>query len=134
MYELKPAEIRYSQESISRKFRNGNTLEETIEKLKNGILKPRHFPTIEVFPMDRNFYTINNRRLYCFKTAQIEYVPVQIIEQKQVDPRKLTTNNDGISIRVRMSPLPERYLHKILIQVKLSAQDLLEYALGKSAF
>ena len=58
-------EIRYSQNSISRTFSNGQSIRDAIEGLRDGWLIPDDFPRIHVFWDDDLYAHVskNNRRL-----------------------------------------------------------------------
>lgn len=55
--------------------------------------------------IERNgkIYTLDNRRLYCFKEAGLESIPVIFasLEEELKEAFKFSTKNDGISIQVR---------------------------------
>src|SRR6218665_348628 len=69
--DLRPTEIRYSQDSISHKFRDGNFLTSTFAQLISGKLKVESLLKIEYIGKDGNFYvTSGNRRLFLYKHLQ----------------------------------------------------------------
>jgi len=65
--ELLPSQVDFSQSTINSTFRNGNTLEATLEQLKNGEIEMKDFPPIRVVRRDGKIYTLDNRRLWLFK-------------------------------------------------------------------
>jgi len=98
---LDPSQIRYCQDSISNRFQCGRRIRETRDKLVHGIESVDDIPTIRVFPWNGEWYTEDNRRLWAFKGANLRSVPVKMIEFSRVRREKLTTTNNGRSIRVR---------------------------------
>ncbi|ETO17551.1 hypothetical protein RFI_19772 [Reticulomyxa filosa] len=72
---MKTSEIRFTQDSISDSFSNGVPIEWTIYMLKTKQVSPKELPLIRIGLMDGKYWkTIDNRRLYCFKMANIEQV------------------------------------------------------------
>ncbi|MBO9507712.1 MULTISPECIES: hypothetical protein [Thalassospira] len=111
---IDPDEVRFSQDSISRNFSDGQTVQSLIDGLNNGTVTAADVPPIRLVKVDpsqavRNgghvvaagVYTLDNRRLYAFKQAGVN------IRCTKVDPIpndqrfKFTTDNDGTAIVVR---------------------------------
>ena len=94
--------IRFSQDSIKKEFKDGTTLQTTIDGLRNGSIKPSDITPIRVFEKDGLLYTLDNRRLYAAQQAgvKINYVWATEAEIKN-EIWKFTTKNYGTSIRVR---------------------------------
>ncbi|XP_036369008.1 uncharacterized protein LOC118767837 isoform X1 [Octopus sinensis] len=102
--ELSPDEIRYSQDSISNTFHNGETLEKVISTIIGGETMPDNMTKTAVFKEYGKYYACDNRKLYVLKEVQRRSKPNFKIEAKVVRPRdksKFTTKNDGASIRIR---------------------------------
>eukprot|EP00106_Octopus_bimaculoides_P020423 XP_014787865.1 PREDICTED: uncharacterized protein LOC106881861 [Octopus bimaculoides] len=103
--QLSPSDIRYTQDSIGSRFRNGITLSRTISDLVKGTITPDSFPTITVYQKDGKYYSYDNRRLYVFKELQRRSQPDLKIKvcltSAALSPLKFTTHNDGQSIMVR---------------------------------
>lgn len=97
-----PLRIRYTQDSINRYFNDGIPVEETIADLKSGKLKSYQLPPIYIFELDGNYYSLDNRRLYCCKRAgvNIKYrkADLRLINRKS---DHFTTKDEGLTIRVR---------------------------------
>ena len=71
---LNPQEIHYTQNSISNKFSGaykGQCVDDLIDGLISGKISPMDIPAIQVFEYQGKIYSINNRRLFAFKTANI---------------------------------------------------------------
>jgi hypothetical protein len=103
---IDPSTIRFTQNSISNLFRNGNSVTETIARLRSGAIAAESFPRIRVFEQNGLLWTLDNRRLYVFQQAglPIRTVPATAEEIASELPRKFTTINDGLSIIVRGIP------------------------------
>lgn len=100
--EISPSEIRYSQDTMRSRFRNGNPIEETLINLLSGKITVDDIPRISVAEKDGKYYSMDNRRLYVFKRFEEEKVTkikIKCIETG-MDPGKFTTTNDGTSIRI----------------------------------
>ncbi|MEL6864455.1 MAG: polymorphic toxin-type HINT domain-containing protein, partial [Bacteroidota bacterium] len=69
--KIDPKEVRFSQNSISSKFKDGGDLDGFIEGLKNGKISPDDIPAIRIVKKDGLIYTLDNRRLYSFQKAGI---------------------------------------------------------------
>lgn len=103
--ELSPSEIRYSQSTISSRFRNGNPIEETLRKLLSQKITVDNIPRISVAKKDGKYYSMDNRRLYVFKRFEEKKgtkIKIECIETG-MQPGKFTTKNDGRSIRINES-------------------------------
>jgi len=98
---MNPADISYTQDSISNKFQCGRLVKRTMEMLASKALDILAIPEIRVFQWNGQWHSEDNRRLWAFKTAGLTSVPVQVVQMGSVDPRKFTTENRGASIRMR---------------------------------
>uniref|UniRef100_A0A0L8FR60 Uncharacterized protein n=1 Tax=Octopus bimaculoides TaxID=37653 RepID=A0A0L8FR60_OCTBM len=100
---LSPKEIRYTQDSISSCFQNGNEIQDLISEIIRGQTTTHEIRTIRVFDKDGKYYSLDNRRLYVFKEVQ------RLIKSaKFEDKDKFTTRNNGLSIQVRKSKTANR--------------------------
>ena len=104
--ELSPSDIRFMQDSISRRFRNGNSVNGTIRKIFKGEWSVHCLPQIRVVNLNGCYFSFDNRRLYVYKVLQhhgfLETVQVNVAPISQFQRRKLTTRNAGMSVTVRM--------------------------------
>ncbi|WP_433958695.1 hypothetical protein [Cytobacillus horneckiae] len=97
-------EIRYTQDSIKKSFKDGGTVDDLATGLKDGSINKNDIPAIRVFQhTDGNIYSLDNRRLYAFKQAGID--PPQVgapsdLVKDQIE-WKMSTKNNGTSIRLR---------------------------------
>jgi hypothetical protein len=99
---LNPQRIRFSQASIKATFRDGTSLNDLAEELQSGRLHPHDVPAIRIFERDGKLFTLDNRRLEAFRRAGVD-VPVRMatLQEMAEESWKLTTHNDGVSIRIR---------------------------------
>ncbi|CAE7208238.1 unnamed protein product [Symbiodinium pilosum] len=98
---MDPRTIRYSQESISPKFAGGKDVRTTSKELREGAISVSDVPPIHVFRWNGKWHSSDNRRLWTFKDAGVESVPVIYIDKEQVQHSKLTTKDHGQSIKFR---------------------------------
>ncbi len=97
-----PNKIRFTQDSISSVFKNGNTLESTVNGLKSGKISPTDFPPIRIFEKGGEMYSLDNRRLNVFQRAGMDIPTVRATPQEIMkDGWKFTTQNDGKSIIIK---------------------------------
>jgi hypothetical protein len=97
-----PSTIRFTQSSVSATFKDGQTVQETIDALRSGKLSPNDLPPIRVFEKDGLNYTLDNRRLFAAGQAG---VPVKTIpataEEVAKESWKFTTPNNGTIVCVK---------------------------------
>ncbi|MGI5473311.1 hypothetical protein [Streptomyces sp. CA-132043] len=99
---MNPDRIRYTQDSIARKYKDGRTVDDTIEELKSGKVVADDIPSIRIFEEEGKIYSLDNRRLYAFKKAGVPVrfkraTPAEVSRERW----KFKTPNDGTSIKVR---------------------------------
>ena len=104
---LKPSEIFYSQDSICKKFNNGDTIYSTLNECRDNLLQVDSIPNIRVCPKNGRWYTLDNRRLWGFKRLEeegrITDIEVDTVGSGLLTAEKFTTENGGVSIRIRSS-------------------------------
>lgn len=102
---IHPKRIRFSQESIRRKFKCGRLISHTLWELKKCRITPYDIPIITVFRINNNWYTSDNRRLWVYqemgKWDEDFEIPVKIIKSFKVLPKTITSENGGINVRLR---------------------------------
>merc|ERR1712098_344278 len=95
--------IRWTQVSINNRFGNSLPFEWTIAKLRSGEIIPRELPLIRVAKFKGKYRSVDNRRLYCYKTAGIQRIPVVVIKEdrkmKQLFEKNKSKNN-GTAVRI----------------------------------
>jgi hypothetical protein len=99
---LNPQNIRFSQASMKVTFRDGTSINDLVEGLRSGRIRPHDVPAIRIFERDGKLFTLDNRRLEAFRRAGVD-VPVRMATPQEIaeESWKLTTHNDGVSIRIR---------------------------------
>ena len=104
---LKPSEIFYSQDSISNKFNNGDTIDSTLNECRYNSFKVALIPNIRVCQKNGRWYTLDNRRLWIFKRLEeegrITDIEVDTVSSGLLTAEKFTTKNGGVSVRIRIS-------------------------------
>ncbi|GGK37130.1 putative T7SS-secreted protein [Nocardia camponoti] len=97
-----PSTVRFTQDSISQNFRNGDSVFSLADALRSGRVLPGEVPAIRVFERDGNVFSLDNRRLAAFQMAGVE-VPVVPATAAEVarDAFKMTSKTDGQNIRIR---------------------------------
>jgi filamentous hemagglutinin len=97
-----PKDIRFTQDSVSNTFKDGRTLQATIDGLKTGKISPDDLPPIRVFEKDGVIYSLDNRRLLAASQAG---VPIKIVPATPAEIAKegwkMTTPNNGSIICIR---------------------------------
>ncbi|MDQ0473929.1 RHS repeat-associated core domain-containing protein [Labrys wisconsinensis] len=97
-----PATVRFTQDSVSPRFKNGESVLDLAEKLKSGAISPVDLPAIRVFSKDNLAYTLDNRRLVA---TSIAGVPVKITPASPQEiireAYKMTTRNNGCIVCLR---------------------------------
>ncbi len=99
---MDPHQIRFSQDSIKGTFKDGRSVDDLAEGLRNGTVRPEDVPAIRIVDRDGVKYTLDNRRLAAFQQADMN-VPARMATPQEVarDAFKFTTKNEGTSIRIR---------------------------------
>ncbi|MGP3960719.1 polymorphic toxin-type HINT domain-containing protein [Nonomuraea sp. 3N208] len=102
--EIDPNEVRFTQDSVSRLFKSGHSVEETRDALRNGTLSPHDLDPIRLVERDGKRYTLDNRRLVAFQQAGLDSVPYRMATPAEIRRewrKKFTTETDGVGIQVR---------------------------------
>jgi hypothetical protein len=99
---IDPNEVRFSQRSVSYRFRDGRTIDQLAEGLRIGAVKPAEVPPIRLVARGGRWFTLDNRRLEAFRRAGVE-VPFREATAAEVAAEgwKFTTTNEGVSVVVR---------------------------------
>jgi hypothetical protein len=75
-----PNEIKFINNSISQKFKDGSTIHDLLRQLRNGTTDVSEIPIIRVVDLDQDgLWSLDNRRLWAFKKASLESIPVKIV-------------------------------------------------------
>lgn len=100
---LSPFSVLFTQNTIYSTFTDGGKIEDTIRELVDGETKPNDIPYIRVREHDGNWYTLDNRRLYCFQQAKVEVIKCENVTHIQHPWEFFSKNqntNGGRSVRV----------------------------------
>lgn len=99
---LNPQDIHYSQPSIAAVFQDGRSIFNTLNRLRSGALTSDEIETIKVFKTRNQWWSADNRRLWCFREAGLALIVVKIAK-KRVAQQKFwfAQVNDGESIEIR---------------------------------
>jgi hypothetical protein len=100
-----PNEVRFSQHSISYRFRDGGTIDDLAEGLRTGQIRPEDVPPLRLLEKDGRYFTLDNRRLEAFRRAGAK-IPWRMATPEEVaaESWKFTTTNGGVTVRVRGEP------------------------------
>jgi len=102
---MKPSDIFFTQDSISQFFQDFKIVSQTEDALYCRKLSSHRIPPIHVFGWDGGgewrIHTEDNRRLYAYKEAGLQSVPVKFTTRKDVNRTKFSTKNGGKQVRVR---------------------------------
>ena len=100
--ELQPSKIRFMHHSINPKFRNRRSLEDTINKIQQGLMSVNDLPTIRVVRKNGFYYAFDNRRLYVYRVLEyrgrLNRIKVNLAPLSQYQPRRFSTSNNGESV------------------------------------
>jgi hypothetical protein len=70
---IDPSDIYFTHSKIRHRFSGcGKTIEETLTELRTGVTKIEAIPKITVYYNGSDYFTQNNRRLYCYKVCKSE--------------------------------------------------------------
>lgn len=99
---MDPNTIRFSQDSISFRMKDGSTISQLAEDLKAGRIRPDEVPPLRLVEREGRLYTLDNRRLEAFRRAGVA-IPYRMATEEEiaVESWKFTTKTDGMIVRVR---------------------------------
>src|SRR5437660_115383 len=99
---MDPHSIRFSQSSISNRFRDGGTIDDLAAGLRSGSIRPEDVPPLRLIEREGCYFTLDNRRLEAFRRANAA-IPWRLATPEEVaaESWKFTTTNEGVSVRVR---------------------------------
>jgi hypothetical protein len=102
---IDPFKVRFSQRGVSWRFKDGGTIGELAEGLRDGSVRPESIPPIRLVEKDDMLYTLDNRRLEAFRRAGID-VPYRMATQAEINAEqwKFDTDAAGTTVKVRGEP------------------------------
>ena len=110
---MKPHDVRFTHGSISFCFRNGQSIDYTIQQIIGKQISVEELPPIEVVHHDGSWYSLSNRRLFVLRVLAskhlLDLIPVTAhsFNNHRVQSRKegktkwersFSTPNDGVSV------------------------------------
>lgn len=105
--KIDPSNVKFSQGSISKNFKDGGSVEDLTKGLKDGSISPDDIPAIRVVEKDGKIFTLDNRRLKAFQDAGVEINYKKLDEIPKNEQFKFKDYNsgktDGSSVIVRGS-------------------------------
>eukprot|EP01084_Bolivina_argentea_P056118 102740_1 len=109
-------DIRFTQKSINNTFSNGTPIEWTINMLKRNKIKPCEIPLIRVGFFNGHYKSIDNRRLYCYKTCNIKKIPVILMKEITKEFRyKDQSPNNGKSVQIINDPKSVQHHKNVVV-------------------
>ena len=104
-------DIFFSQSTISPTFKNGNPIEDLIASMKDGTTTVDDLETIRVVEVDGKLISLDNRRLFCMKSAlkgkHSQNVTVKVVHMSDPHPndKKCAKPNTLLSITALIQKL-----------------------------
>ncbi|CAE8623186.1 unnamed protein product [Polarella glacialis] len=100
---IRLGDIFFTQSSIHSTFSNGDDLHDTIRDLQTGLMSVDNVPQITIVRYGGKWYSVDNRRLYCFKAALPADAEISVIEGVMDHKffNNFTTQTGGASIEIR---------------------------------
>src|SRR3712207_6432818 len=98
---MDPDTVRFSQSSVSYRFRDGGTIDDLAEGLRTGRIRPEEIPSLRLVEREGQFFILDNRRLEAFRRAGVP-IPWRLATPEEIEAEawKFTTANGGASVRV----------------------------------
>jgi hypothetical protein len=102
---MNPSDIRFSQNSIGARFKNGQSIQDVAEGLSDETISPKSFPPIRLVDINGTPFTLDNRRLAAFQIAGVPVPYTWASQREELDEFwKFTTPNVGQSVQIRGGP------------------------------
>jgi len=96
--EVEVKKVRFTQNTISPKFRDGRCVRALAAELRSNPAKAQDLPKLQVFSHGSSgtLYSLDNRRLFAMKVAGIGRVLAQKVQPKRtLRNKRLTTTSSG---------------------------------------
>jgi filamentous hemagglutinin len=75
---LDPNAIRFTQDSVSPLFQNGQSITALARGLESGTIDPADVSPIRVVDYENHLYTLDNRRLVSFQAANVDIPAIRV--------------------------------------------------------
>jgi hypothetical protein len=89
--ELNTNLIRFTHKTVFPTFKDGRRVADAIADLRSGKIQIESIPKIRVVFYKDCYWSLDNRRLFVFKEAQIPSIKCYMVERDDQFARKLTT-------------------------------------------
>lgn len=99
---IDPFLVRFTQDSIGPTFRDGGTVADLIAALRSGVADPARIAPIRLFERDGILSSLDNRRLFAFRQANVP-VPDRWATEEEVQRErwKFKPVDEGRTVHVR---------------------------------
>jgi hypothetical protein len=79
---VSPASVLFTQDTGFASFSDGRWVAQTIREIVTGTLAPQDLPLLRVVkaPETGELYSLDNRRLFCFKSCRVGMIDMEIVE------------------------------------------------------
>jgi hypothetical protein len=106
--ELDPSIIRFTHSKIRNRFSGNQMLiQDTLQQLRNGEIPIGNIPKIQVMQIKGEYYSMNNRRLYCFKELNkeglLDKITVRIKQANKKEQDKYTPERCSLTAKLTMN-------------------------------
>lgn len=108
---IDPKRLRTMQDSVGTKFRDGHSLEETIDGLRKGTIKPEDIPPVRIGEFNGEIYTLDHRRVVAFREAGIPINYVKATDE-EIYKESLKRNDPNTMEHKYASEEHDNYGHK----------------------
>ena len=100
---LRPSDIRYTQSTVSNKFRDGTLISSLLDDIVIGRCFISEIKRIEVKLVDGVCFSADNRRLWVFKQLEcLGHCPLVTVKVvKRINWAKCTSTNGGMDVSIR---------------------------------
>jgi len=88
-------------------FSTGQNIHQLLNELQSGLTTVDEVPAIDVIQTrSGNFWSLNNRRLWCFRSASnVDQIPVRIVKQRPSwFASRMQKLKNPFHVRIRHSP------------------------------
>ncbi|XP_053391173.1 uncharacterized protein LOC128553996 [Mercenaria mercenaria] len=126
--KFSPSEIRFSHDVISYRFTDGTLIQSTLEQLITGAITIDDIPKIKIVKRDGLKFSVNNRRLWVFQRyeeflrsgGETLAIPVTYGAHKNLKDYKLTTRNEGITVRIGRRQMTDNTIRLRISDIRYS--------------
>lgn len=102
---IRPADLFFSQDSISSKFRNRSSIRDTLDQLLKKEIRKRDVEMMRIVICDDRPFSLSNRRLALYRLLQMagtcKRVKVEIVNKTAQSQSKFTTQCHGEKVFIR---------------------------------